>query len=151
MLRILISLAIVAWAATPAVASEEKNVVAVVRQWTGLFNKDTAKSALATCADETSIIDDIPPYVWLGSGACARWLNVLIAESEKSAVTDISSMLLKPRHVLVTADRAYVVVPINFAFKLDGKVTKETGSVLTAALQKVPAGWRITAVAIAEH
>ena len=149
--RILISLAIAALAATPAFASEEKDAMAVVRQWTGLFNKDTATSALAACADETSIIDDIPPYVWHGSGACSSWLSVLNAESEKSAVTDISSTLLKPTHVLVTADRAYVVVPINFVFTLDGKVTKETGSVLTAALQKVAAGWRITAVAIAEH
>jgi hypothetical protein len=151
MRRILISLAITALAATPAVASEEKNVMAVVRQWTGLFNKDTATSALAACADETSIIDDIPPYVWFGSGACSSWLSVLNAESQKSAVTDLSSTLLKPRHVLVTADRAYVVVPINFTFKLDDKVTNETGSVLTVALQKVPAGWRITAAAIGAH
>ena len=151
MRRIVISLAITALAATPAVASEEKNVMSVVRQWTGLFNKDTATSALAACADETSIIDDIPPYVWLGSGACSSWLSVLEVESKKSGVTDISTTLLKPRHVLVAADRAYVVVPINFAFKVDGKVTKETGSVLTAALQKVAAGWRITAAAIAEH
>jgi hypothetical protein len=151
MRRILISLAITALAATPAVASEEQNVMAVVRQWTGLFNKDTATSALATCADETSIIDDIPPYVWHGSGACSSWLNVLNAESQKSAVTDLSSTLLKPRHVLVTADRAYVVVPINFTFKLDDKVTNETGSLLTVALQKVPAGWRITAAAIGAH
>jgi hypothetical protein len=151
MRRILISLAITALAATPAVASEEQSVMAVVRQWTGLFNKDTATSALAACADETSIIDDIPPYLWLGSGACSSWSSALNAASKKNAVTDLSSTLLKPRHVVVTADRAYVVVPINFTFKLEGKVTKETGSVLTAALQKVPAGWRITAAAIAEH
>src|SRR5258708_2461308 len=125
--RILISLAITALAATPAVASEEKNVMAVVPQLTGLFNEGTATSALATCADETSIIDDIPPYVWLGSGVCYSWMNVLDAESKKSSVTDISTTLLKPRHVLVAADRAYVVVPINFAFKVDDKVTKETG------------------------
>jgi hypothetical protein len=151
MRRILISLAITALAATPAVASEQKSVMAVVHQWTGLFSQDAATSALATCADETSIIDDIPPYVWSGSGACSSWLSVLNAESQKSAVTDLSSTLLRPRHVLVAADRAYVVVPINFAFKLNGKVTNETGSVLTAALQKVPAGWRITAVTISEH
>jgi hypothetical protein len=149
MRRILISLAMTALAATPAIASEEKDVMAVVRQWTGLFNKDTATSALAACANETSIIDDIAPYAWLGSGACSNWLNVLNAESKKSAVSDLSSTLLKPRHVVVTADRAYVVVPINFTFKVDGKATKETGSLLAAALQKVPAGWRITAVAIA--
>ena len=149
--RILISLAITVLAATPAAASEEQNVMAVVRQWTGLFNKDTATAALAACADETSIIDDIPPYVWFGSGACSSWLSVLNAESQKSAVTGLSSTLLKPRHVLVKADRAYVVVPINFAFKLNDKATMETGSVLTATLRKVPAGWRITAAAIAEH
>jgi hypothetical protein len=151
MRRILISLAVTALAVTPAVASEEKSVMAVVRQWTGLFNKDTATSALATCADETSIIDDIPPYVWLGSGACSSWVSALDVESKRSAVTDISTTLLKSRHVLVAADHAYVVVPINFTFKVDDKVTKEMGSVLTAALQKVAAGWRITAVAIAEH
>jgi hypothetical protein len=151
MRRILISLAITVLAAAPAAATEEKDVIAVVRQWTGLFNKATATSALAACADETSIIDDIPPYAWLGSAACSSWMKVLDVESQKSAVTDISSTLLKPRHVVVTTDRAYVVVPINFSFTVNGKLTKETGSVLTAALQKVPAGWRITAAAIAEH
>jgi ketosteroid isomerase-like protein len=151
MRRILIPLVVAAWAAAPVVASEENDVMAVMRQWTGLFRHDTANAALATCADDASIIDDIPPYVWLGSGACARWANVLFVESEKSAVTDLSSVLLNPRHIQITADRAYAVVPINFTFKLNGKTIKETGTVLTAALEKVPAGWRITAMAIAEH
>jgi ketosteroid isomerase-like protein len=147
MRRILITLAVTTCVATSAVASEEKDVVAVVRQWTGLFNKDTAKSARASCADEVTILDDFAPYLWNGSGTCDRWVNDLAADSEKNAITDLSSVLLKPKEVMVTGDRAYVVAPISFTFKLKGAASKDSG-VLTAALQKVPAGWRVTAVSI---
>jgi hypothetical protein len=149
MRRILASLAIAVLTAAPAAASEENDVMAVVRQWTGILNRDDSKLALATCADETAIIDDFPPYVWLGSGACSKWLNDLNAYSVKSAMTDMSSTLLKPWHVQVTADRAYVAVPINYTLKVEGKDVKETGSVLTVSLQRVLARWRITALAIA--
>jgi hypothetical protein len=44
----------------------------------------------------------------------------------------------------VTADRAYVVVPADYTYKQKGKAMKQTGSILTVALQKGSAGWRIT-------
>lgn len=43
----------------------------------------------------------------------------------------------------ITADRAYVVVPADYGYKQKGKAVKETGSLLTVALQKGAAGWRI--------
>ena len=43
----------------------------------------------------------------------------------------------------VAGDRAYVVVPTNYAFKQKGKPVKETGSTMALALQKVASGWRI--------
>lgn len=149
MRRILASLVIAVLVAAPAAASEEKDVMAVVRQWTRGLNKSDSKLALATCADEATLIDDFPPYVWLGSGACSKWLNDLNAYSEKNAMTDMSSTLLEPWHVQVTADQAYVAVPINYALKVGGKDIKETGSVLTVSLQRVLGRWRITALAIA--
>jgi hypothetical protein len=57
----------------------------------------------------------------------------------------------QPRHIDITADRAYVVVPANYTFKKKGKLVKETGSILTLALQRGEAGWRITAWAWAKH
>ena len=50
----------------------------------------------------------------------------------------------EPRHVDVTGDRAYVVVPADYAYKMKGEPAQETGSTLTVALQKGAAGWRIT-------
>jgi hypothetical protein len=154
MRRILILLVIAAVVAGPAVASEKTDVLAVVREWTGLFSsltRDAGKSALATCADEASILDDISPYVWSSPGACRKFLDDHIIESQKSAVTDIVGTLLKPWHVIVTGDHAYVVVPINFTFKVNGKAAKEDGAILVAALRRSSTGWHVTAASIAEH
>jgi hypothetical protein len=147
--RIMVYMAAAALAAAPAAASEKKDVMAVVRQWTGVFTNGDPKLALAACADETSIIDDLPPHVWQGPGACSKWLNDFDSYLKKYEITDPSGTLAKPWHVDITADRAYVVVPINFAYKLKGKDVKETGDILTAALQKMSVGWRITAWSIA--
>jgi len=51
----------------------------------------------------------------------------------------------------ITADRAYVVVPANYSYRQKGKAVSETGSIITLALQKLPAGWRITGWSWAKH
>lgn len=149
--KIFISLAIAVLAMAPAAASEKKDVMAVVHQWTEVFNKGDSKFALAACADETSIIDDFPPHVWHGAGACSKWIDDFDAYLRENEITAPSGTLMKPWHLEITADRAYVVVPITFAYKLKGTDVKETGSILTVALQRGPVGWRITAWAIAAH
>jgi ketosteroid isomerase-like protein len=58
--------------------------------------------------------------------------------------------LAKPRHVDVTGDRAYVVVPATMTFKVHGKPVTQTGSTFTVALRKLEDGWRITAWAWAK-
>ena len=60
-------------------------------------------------------------------------------------------VLGKPRHVDVTGDLAYVVVPANYRFKQKGKAVAEIGSMLTIVLQKGPAGWRMTAWTWTKH
>jgi hypothetical protein len=49
----------------------------------------------------------------------------------------------KARHVYVTADSAYVVVPARLSYKERGKPSHETDATWTFALQKAPSGWRI--------
>lgn len=151
MLKMFVALAIAAVVATPAAATDKQDVMAVVHQWVTSLNAGDSKMLLATCADETSIIDDIPPHEWHGAGACAKWKNDFDAYTKKSEVTDMTASVLKPRHVDITADRAYVVVPVNLSFKQAGKEMKDTGSTFTLALQKGTSGWRITGWAWAAH
>ena len=59
-------------------------------------------------------------------------------------MTDGVVKLGKPRHVDVTGDRAYVIVPATYMYKVKGKPAKESGSMLTIALQKGASGWLMT-------
>jgi ketosteroid isomerase-like protein len=135
----------------PASASDKTEVVAVVNQFLDGFNKGDTKAALATCAPQTAIIDEFSPYVWQGSTACSDWANDFDADAKKNGITDAIVTLGKPRHVDIVGDRAYLVMPANFKFKVKGKPTAETGSTFTVTLQKLAAGWRITGWAWAKH
>ena len=131
--------------------SAKSAVLATVHQFVDGFNKGDTKTALAACADHTSIIDEFPPHEWHGAGACTKWMNDYDANARKEGLTDGIVMLDIPLHVDIAADRAYVVIPANYTLKRNGKPVKETGSMFTFALQKVPAGWRIIGWSWAKH
>jgi hypothetical protein len=139
-----IAFLVAAIAAGPAIAAEKDDVMTPVKQFVDGFNKGDVKSALAACAEQTSIIDEFPPHEWHGPGACGAWANDFDADAKKNGVTDGKVALGKPRHIDIAGDRAYVVVPTSYAYKLKGKATKETGSMLTIALQKGASGWLMT-------
>jgi len=144
MRAISIVVVVAALVAGPAFAAEKDDVMAPVKQFVDGFNKGDVKSALAACAEQTSIVDEFPPHEWHGPGACAAWAKDFDADAKKNGVTDGKVALGKPRHVDIAGDRAYVVVPTSYAYKLKGKPTKETGSMLTIALQKGASGWLMT-------
>jgi ketosteroid isomerase-like protein len=150
-LKILSALAFTVAATLPAAATDKTDVVTTVRKFVESFNKGDMKALTATCADQASIIDEFPPYEWHGAGACAKWTDDYGADAKKSGITDGGVTLGTPRHVDVTADRAYVVVPANYKFKQNGKVVQETASTLTIALQKTDGAWRMTGWAWAKH
>lgn len=142
--KILIALALAVMAAGPTAASDSTDVMAVVHQFVDGFNKGDTKSAVAACAHETSILDEFPPHEWHGPGACSKWVDDFDANARKNGITDGIVTLRDPKHVDVTADRAYVVVPANYTYKQKGKMVKQVGSILTLALRKGETGWRIT-------
>ncbi len=109
------------------------------------------KTALAACAAPAFIIDEFPPYAWQGPTACSDWANDFDANSKKDGITQPVVTLGKARHLEVTGERAYVVVPANYNFKRNGNPIAETGSTWTVALQKLTAGWRITGWAWSKH
>lgn len=55
-----------------------------------------------------------------------------------------------PRHVDITADRAYVVIPASYTLKDHGNQISKTNSILTFALEKKTRGWCIIAWAWAD-
>jgi ketosteroid isomerase-like protein len=134
--------------AAPAVAAggstDKKDVMAVIKQFCDGLNKNDTKSSVAACADEAIIIDEFPPHVWSGAGACQKWVDDFGADAQKKGITDPFVTVGKANVLDVSGDRAYVVVPTTYSFKEKGKAMREAHAFLTVALQKVTSGWRIT-------
>ena len=132
-------------AATPrAAASDKTEVMATMNQFMDSLNKGDVKTAVAACAAPASIIDEFPPHEWQGATACADWANDFDTYNKKSGITEAIAKIGKPKHVDITGDRAYVVAPATYTYKQNGKRVTESNSILTVALQKQAAGWRMT-------
>jgi hypothetical protein len=95
-------------------------VLASVHGFVDSFNKGDIKMMLATCADQTSILDEFPPHEWHGKGACAEWASDFEADARKNGITDGAVTLGNPSHVDITSDRAYVVIPADYSFQQKG-------------------------------
>lgn len=144
MKKTLIAALLVVLATGMAIAVDTTAVMAPVQQFVNGFNKGDAKTLLAACAGQASVIDDFPPHEWQGAEACKMWLNDYEAYAKRNGLTDGVVTLGQPRHVEVTGDRAYVVVPANFTYQKNGKATSENGATFIVALQKEGGAWRIT-------
>jgi ketosteroid isomerase-like protein len=152
----IIGLAVVCAAAQPMISAQSPaagtaDVTAVVRQFVDGFNKGDAKALASTCADQVAIIDEFPPHAWQGTGACGKWSSDYEADAKKNGISDGVVTLGKPTHVDVSGDRAYVVWPADYVYKMKGKLAGETGSILTVALHKDSTSWRITGWSWAKH
>jgi hypothetical protein len=145
MKKLTIAVVLVVALAGVALAADSPDQAAamkMVNQFVDGFNKADSKTVLATCAHQTAIIDDFSPYTW---ATCSTWLDAYNAWAKKNGVTDGAVTLSAPKHVDITGDRAYVVVPASFAYKGNGKSMGQNGATWTLVLQKGTAGWRITA------
>jgi len=127
-----------------AFAADKSDVMAAVHKFAEGANKGDAKAVSEACADQTSIIDEFAPHAWSGAGACAKWFDDFGAFMKKEQMSDAKLSLGKPRHVDVTGDAAYVVVPTTFTYKAKGKPEKEANAMWTLVLQKTGGNWRIT-------
>src|SRR4051812_19521936 len=83
-------------------------------------NNDDVDRVQAACADESSIIDDFPPYHWTGLGATTRWYRDMVGWAAQYGMSDWSIMLGEPRHLLLADRLAYVVVPVSARWLEDG-------------------------------
>jgi len=127
-----------------AMSGEKGAVMAVIKEFESDFNNGNS-NWVQLCADQASIIDEFPPYAWSGSGACSQWGKDYDADAKKNSVTDPSVWFGAAKHLDITGDRAYVVLPASYSYKQNGKPVKEAGATLTIALQKSGNNWRITA------
>ncbi|WP_329203135.1 nuclear transport factor 2 family protein [Streptomyces sp. NBC_01435] len=124
--------------------------MAAVVQYVDGFNHGDVTAMAATCADPMQILDGMAPHVWQGPTASEDWWRDVLTEGEHVGASGYHITLGDPRHVDVTSDHAYIVVPATMSFDLQGRQVTQTGSVFTVALRKADTEWRLTAWAWAK-
>ncbi len=124
--------------------------MAAVLQYIDAFNNGDPKAMAAICAEPMQILDGMSPNVWQGPIASEEWYNDVLTEGEHLGASGYHMTLGEPRHVDVTGEHAYIVVPATMTFSLQGKKVTQTGAAYTVALRKVGTEWRLTAWAWAK-
>ena len=130
--------------------SSSDDPMVTVRRYVDGFNSGDVETMTAACADPMQILDGMSPHVWQGPTAAADWWRDALAEGEHLGVSDYHIVLGHPRHVDVTGDYAYVVVPVTLSYKMKGNQVTQTDAFFTVALQKAGDDWRLTAWAWAK-
>jgi ketosteroid isomerase-like protein len=134
-----------AWAGASTALTATTEPLAAVRQYVDAFNNGDVEVMAATCSVPASILDGLAPHVWQGPTACQDWYRDVLTAGDKEDATGYLVILGEPRHVDITGDRAYVVVPATMTFKVHDRQMTQSVSTFSVALQKLAVGWRITA------
>jgi hypothetical protein len=100
------------------IVADATEPVSTVRNYINAFNRGDAKAMAATFAPQSSILDGMAPHVWVGPTASQDWYRDVLAEGERHGASEYRVTLDEPRHVNVTGDAAYVVVPATMTFNL---------------------------------
>ncbi|MBV9622187.1 MAG: nuclear transport factor 2 family protein [Gammaproteobacteria bacterium] len=142
--------ALLAALSVAAVASEQAEVRLTAQRWAEAFRSGHFETTNAPCDDDAVVIDDLPPHLWQGPGACSRWYKAFAAWAATAAVTDADITLGATSHLEINSGYAYLVAPVTLSFLKAGKPVRDTG-VLTMSLRRVDSGWRISGFAWADQ
>ena len=130
--------------------SDTSEAFATVRQYIDAFNKGDVKAMSSLFAPSGAILDGMAPHLWQGPTAAQDWYKDVLTEGDHLGASGYFVTLGEPRHVNVTDNAAYVVVPATMTFKLRGQQVTQTGASYVVALRRLPEGWRIAAWAWAK-
>jgi len=126
------------------------DAMSTVHRYIDAFNEGDVKGMAAAFVVPGSILDGMPPHVWQGPTAAEDWYRDVLINTKKEGASDFFVTIGAPRHMEVTEDAAYVVVPATMRFKAHGKTITQSGAVFTFALRQRSDGWRIAAWAWAK-
>ncbi|CAN5133671.1 hypothetical protein BH10PSE3_BH10PSE3_21620 [soil metagenome] len=126
----------------PAAFAGDAAVEAPIRRMTDGFNKGDIAAVKALHVPAPTIVDNVPPFIWTGPKAFDTWLGDLVKSETALGKTDGVVWFGDPVDEVIAGDRAYVVTPCAYTYKLKGLAVRETG--MTAfVLIKDGADWKI--------
>lgn len=142
---LILGLSIQSSAALAAGSSSAKEPIAAVRSYIEAFNRADIEGMAAQFASPGFILDGMAPHVWQGPRAARDWFRDAQAIAQKQNVTEeVITVTGEPLHYDVKGKSAYIVVPVSFSYKVNGKPVRQAGAQFTAALSESNETWRLS-------
>ena len=120
----------------------DSELAAPIHAFIDAFNKGDAKTAAAAHLASVSIIDEVPPHVWIGPKAFGSWAADLEKNDKAAGISEEKVTLGAVTREVVSGQTAYVVVAATYTFKQKGVAMREPAQ-MTFSLAKEAAGWKI--------
>lgn len=128
--------------AAPSVVAAQAPQLATIDAAIEASNAGNRAAFIATFTADAAIVDDFAPYRFVAPSAAAHWYDGFLADAAANHVTPGSIVTHKPKFFHKTAERAWLVVPTDYHYELNGKAELETGS-LVFTLVKIGDAWKI--------
>jgi ketosteroid isomerase-like protein len=128
--------------ATSASAAGNAAIEAPIHTFIDDFNKGDAAGAAATHLPSVSIIDEVPPHLWVGTKAFATWAADLAKDDMAHGVSEEAVALGAVKREVVSGKTAYLIFAATYSFKQNGMAMHEPAQ-MTYAMKKTADGWKI--------
>jgi ketosteroid isomerase-like protein len=128
--------------AAPAHAGPAEDAAAAVTSVLDKFNGGDINAFFAAHMDGALIVDELPPYVWSGSGSAQRWAGDYTKDAEAKGISGGRVDYGKPIQAISDGHSAYIVLPISYRFVQKGAKMAGKGS-MTYVMTLVGKDWKI--------
>lgn len=122
----------------PPGADASKFVTSVIDR----FNNGDVNGWVSAQEDNTLIVDDFGPHVWMGSASAKRWLDDYMKMAKAEGVTGGRVDYGQPIATDADANSAYVVLPTTYRYLRNGTKMASKGS-MTFVMKREGTGWKI--------
>lgn len=132
------------WTTTPQAGEIlTPGTAAVAHQMMNAFNQQTPGALLGLYTGDATFIDDLPPLVWDGAHAGAKWYAKATTYLRANGIATIHGAVGAPVESRVRDKAAYLIVPVQWTGNANGKPFMQRGT-YTFTMRNVNGVWLIT-------
>jgi hypothetical protein len=118
------------------------DLLSEIRAFIDDVNTGQISVALARLTNDVCIVEDLPPFRWMGARAGSEWIAAMRANAQRLGVTAVTMTPGEARRIEVEGDHGYCIIPGRVTLE-GAEVLREDG-LITFAMRLEDGQWRIS-------
>ena len=126
----------------PMASARDAGIATTIRTMMDGFNKGDIAAVKAVHVTDPTIIDNVAPFAWSGTGSFDKWLGDLGKSEAAAGKSEGKVWFGDSVDEQIAGGQAYVVAPCTYTYKQGGKTMRESGFI-AFVLVKAGATWKV--------